>query len=298
MSSATALEAALEATDVCDKHLQELASALTMEASTSFICLQGTSTERRCRLAWLAVARSLTRTQWPPPCLTSSLMARQASEKETVSSLDAVGQLRRWSGLRLAVQCKHALPGGCEEGDDDRAQVTCLTYLPLAMLLASGYSNGRVRLWDPCARKHKIAPPPSDARGHGAGSGEGRCQTAGIKGEASSGRHLSIRDEGSSGRHLRIWPGIYVKAEEEWTEEGLTFGCIASFGAVERSQCRDGDGGGFVKVKALHSIVIPGGGAASLVVCDSESSRLSRRMDEEKPWDPTSAGTCLLAINA
>lgn len=297
LSSSAALEAALEATDVSDEHLQELASALATEAATSFLCLQATSIERRCRLAWLAVARSLTRTQWPPsPSPASSLLARQAPGREQVTSLDTVGQLRRWRGFRQAVPCKHILSGECEEGGDDRAQVTCLTYLPLAMLLASGYSNGRVRLWDPCARKHKIAPPPPYGRGYGTSSGNGRRETAGIRGKASSGLLLGIRDESSSGRHLRIWPGSYVKAAEEWTEEGLTFGCIANFGAVEKSPCRDGDGVGLVKVKALHSIVIPGGGAASLIACDPESARLALRIDDDKPWDPTSAGTFFTAL--
>ena len=94
---------------------------------------------------------------------------------------------------------------------------------------------------------------------------------------------------------MRIWPGIYVNAAEEWTEGGVTFGCIANFGAMAKVPRRDesgSDGGGFVKVKALHSIVLPGGGADSLVVCDLEGARLSRRMDEAKPWDPTSAGEC------
>lgn len=215
-------------------------------------------------------------------------------------SLDAIGQLRRWSGLRLAVPCKHILSGCCEDNDDhhddDRAQVTCLTYLPLAMLLASGYSNGRVRLWDPCARRHKISPPPPDEKYRGNGGGGGR-------------ETEEIRGGGSSGRHLRIWPGIYVKAAEEWTEDGRTFGCIANFGAVTKAPRGDenagdgrggfvevngggGGGGGCMKVKALHSIVLPGGGAASPVVCDPECARLSRKMDEEKPWDPTSAGEC------
>lgn len=58
--------------------------------------------------------------------------------------------LRRWSGLRLPVPCKHLLFG-------HDAQITCLTYLPLAMLLVSGAANGRVRLWDPCARRHRRA---------------------------------------------------------------------------------------------------------------------------------------------
>lgn len=255
-----------------------------MEAATSFLCLQATSQEKRCRLAWTAVALSLTRTQWPPAPAPSLTATPPASDSKKVTSLDAIGQLRRWSGLRLAVPCKHILSGG--EDDDNNisshAQVTCLTYLPLAMLLASGYSDGRVRLWDPCARRHKIAPPPPDGRGRG--SDEGRCRTAGIAGEG-----------GSAGRHLRIWPGIYVKAAEEWTEGGVTFGCIANFGAMAQVPRRDesgSDGGGFMKVKALHSIVLPGGGASSPVVCDSECALLSRRMDEEEPWDPTSAGEC------
>ena len=306
LSSSASLEAALEATDVSDNDLRELASALAMEAATSFLCLQATSQEKRCRLAWAAVALSLTRPQWPPQA--SSLTAIRASDSEKLTSLDAIGRLRRWGGLRLAVPCKHILSGG-EDDDDNRAQVTCLTYLPLAMLLASGYSNGRVRLWDPCARRHKIAPPPPPDE-IGRGSGKSRCETAGIRGE------------GSSGRHLRIWPGIYVKAAEEWTEEGVTFGCIASFGAVAKAPRRGenggdgktfvkvnsgdggggfvkasgGDGDGFVKVKALHSIVLPGGGTASLIVCDSECVQRSRRMDEEKPWDPTSAGECFPTV--
>lgn len=280
LSSSAALEAALEATDVSDNDLQELAGALAMEAATSFLCLQATSQEKRCRLAWAAVALSLTRTQWPPLPAPSLTAITLASDSEKVTSLDAIGRLRRWDGLRVAVPCKHILSGSEDDDDNHRAQVTCLTYLPLAMLLASGYSDGRVRLWDPCAQRHKIAPPPPNGRGHG--SGNGRSETAGVRGAG-----------GSSGRHLRIWPGVYVKAAEEWTEDGETFGCIANFGAVAKAPHRDENGGnvsGFVKVKALHSIVLPGGGATSLVVCDPECARLSRRMDEEKPWDPTSAG--------
>eukprot|EP00752_Nemacystus_decipiens_P008770 g7826.t1 len=51
-----------------------------------------------------------------------------------------------------------------------------------------------------------------------------------------------------------------------------------------------GVGSGILKVGAVDSIVFPGGGVSSLVVCDPERARAAQAMDEEQPWDPASTG--------
>lgn len=308
LSCAADLEAALEATDVSDENLRALADALAAEANMADCSFQlllrrrsasTTSTERWPRLAlWTAVARALIRPHWPSPgCFPPMAAPRQGlgpvTSIETFSMSEGVRLLRRWHGLRLPVPCKHLLStgsGGAVEGD--RAPVTCLAYLPLSMLLVSGYSDGMVRLWDPCARRHKLAPPPPAAPatrvgGRSAGSGEAR-------GRDGLGR--------GRGRHLRLFPGSYADTAEEWTEKGQTFGCVATFGAVpamttvsgKRGGVAGGDWGGFLKVGAVNSIVLPGEDVSSLVVCNPERARVAQAMDEEQPWDPASAGECVV----
>lgn len=287
LASSAALEAALEATDVSDENLRELAKALAEEAATAsssshLLRLRREhatfANDRRCGLAsWAAIARALITPLWPPSPLSMSPVSGDTSD-------GGIQLLRRWNGLRSAMSCKHLLSAGC------RTPVTCLSYLPLSMLLVSGYSDGRVRLWDPCARRHKLAPPPppqplrEQIRG-------------GLEIENRHERGMGGRGRGR-GSHLRLFPGVYAATVEEWTEQGQTFGCVATFYAVQTTTASGGqqgrhaggDGGGLLKVQAVDSIVIPGGGAASLVVCDTESARAAQAMDEDEPWDPSSAG--------
>lgn len=309
LSSPAALEAALEATEVNDENLQELADALAAEArkaDCSFELLlrrrsaNTITTVQWSRLVhWNAVARALIRSHWPPPDSTPpAAVPRQGlgSGDRTMSMGDGVRLLRRWHGLRLPVPCKHLLsagPGGAV--DAHWAPVTCLAYLPLSMLLVSGYSDGRVRLWDPCARRHKLAPPPSAAAA-------AARHTSGRRADSGQGKERGGLRRGG-GRHLRLFPGYYAKTAEEWTEKGQTFGCVATFGAVrattttsadEHDGVTGGDGGGFLKIGAVDSVVLPGGGVSSFVVCDPERVRSARAMDEEQPWDPASAGESVL----
>ncbi|CBJ33221.1 calmodulin-like myosin-light chain [Ectocarpus siliculosus] len=215
----------------------------------------------------------------------------RSREGNVLTSLDSGGgerMLPRWNGLRLPVPCKHLLSsgrserGGTHSGDGNRSPVTCLTYLPLSMLLVSGHSDGRVRVWDPCDRRHKLAPPPPQS----------------LRALGSEDRETQSRKGGRrSGRHHRLFPGSYATTAEEWTEKGRTFSCVATFGAVpakaNTTERRGGAAGkngrgGFLKIRELNSIVLPGGGAASLIVPDPESVRAARAMDEEEPWDPAS----------
>lgn len=287
LASSAALEAALEATDVSDDKLRDLARALVQEATTAFSSshLLGLRREhaaafandRRCCLAsWTAVARAMTTLLWPPPPLSMSPASGDNSD-------GGVQLLRRWNGLRSPVPCKHLITAGCG------SPVTCLSYLPLSMLLVSGYADGRVRLWDPCARRHKLAPPPPPPL-HAQGRG-------GIENQS----HYGTRERGRGrdrARHLRLSPGVYAATAEEWTERGQTFGCVATFFAVPLTKASGGpqggdpggDGGRSLPVQAVDSIVIPGGGGVSLVVCDTESMRAAQAMDEDEPWDPSSAG--------
>lgn len=313
ISSPAALEAAFEATDVSDENLRALANVLAATANVADCSFQlaarrgstsATSAEQGCRLAhWTAIARALILSRWPPPgSIPPMAVPRQGlgpvTSDDTLSVSDSVRLLRRWHGLRLPVPCKYLLAvdsGGSAGGE--RASVTCLAYLPLSMLLVSGYSDGKVRLWDPCARKHKLAPPPpppaapaTRAGGWTAGGDENR-------GRGGLGRRR--------GRHLRLFPGSYAETAEEWTEKGQTFGCVATFYAARaaaattttaagtRGGVAGGDGGGLLKVGAVDSIVVPGGGVSSLVVCNPESARDAQAMDEEQPWDPASAGECV-----
>lgn len=314
LSSPAALEAALEATDVSNESLRDLAAALAAEANSgscsSHLLLRrrrpekNDTNERRPHLVhWTAIARACAQPHWPPPpAIPAAAGAGQGSGPgggDFSTSLDShhgdgIRLLRRWMGLRLPVPCKHLLTAGCGGGHGvEPAPVTCLTYLPLAMLLVSGHSDGRVRLWDPCARKHKLAPPPPPTRVRYSGGSTGESRKWG---EDSGGR------ERDRGRHQRLHPGHYAETKEEWTEKGKTFGCVAIFGAVraaETSGGRQGGGAGggggrFLKVQAVDSIVLPGGSAASLVVCDPEGARAARAIDRELPWDPASAGECMV----
>ncbi|CAM9744831.1 unnamed protein product [Scytosiphon promiscuus] len=287
LASPAALEAALGATDVSDENLRGLARALAEEATTAFSSCQllrlrpehATLADNRrgVLMAWTAIARALVTPLWPPPPLSDSWVSGN-------NSGGGIQLLHRWNGLRSPVPCKHLLSAGC------RTPVTCLSYLPLSMLLISGYSDGRVRLWDPCARRHKLAPPPPPpplrAQGRGGLEGQSRYR----KSDGGRGR--------GGGRHLRLFPGVYAATAEEWTEKGETFGCVATFYAVPRTKASGGhqdgsaggEGGGLLRVQALDSIVIPGGGATSLVVCDTESVRAAQAMDGDEPWDPSAAG--------
>ncbi|CAM9542999.1 unnamed protein product, partial [Ectocarpus sp. 12 AP-2014] len=300
LASPAALEAALEAMDVSDEDLQELADALAVEAHTASAssCLlqqrdeNATANKRRRRLApWAAIARALIHPRcWPPPSSMVNMDTR-SREGNVLTSFDNGGGdrlLRQWNGLRLPVPCKHLLSsgrserGGTHGGDGNRSPVTCLTYLPLSMLLVSGHSDGRVRLWDPCDRRHKLAPPPPQSL----------CALG------CEDRETQSRKEGPrSGRHHRLFPGWYAATAEEWTEKGRTFSCVATFGAVpvttNTTERRGGAAGkngrgSFLKIRELNSIVLPGGGAASLIVPDPERVRAARAMDEEEPWDPAS----------
>lgn len=299
LSSPAALEDALEAMDVSDEDLRELADALAVEAHTASAssCLLQQRDEittankrRRCVAPWTAIARALIRPHWPPLSSMVKLDTR-SGEGNVLTSFDnggGVRLLRRWHGLRLPVPCKHLLSsgrserGGTHGGDGNRSPVTCLTYLPLSMLLVSGHSDGRVRLWDPCDRRHKLAPPPPQS----------------LRALGSEDRETQSRKEGRrSGRHHRLFPGSYAATPEEWTEKGRTFSCVASFGAVPvTTNTTEGRGGttgkngrgGFLKIREINSIVLPGGSAASLIVPDPESVRAARAMDEEEPWDPAS----------
>lgn len=285
LSSSAALESALEAADMSNDEISGLAAALATLAAASYSHLMMPSAaarQSRCRVAWNAVARALTRPQWPPPPSPVVSSARDGGN----TAVDASLHLRGWSGLKLPVPCKQLLSGagGLKDG---AAQVTCLTYLPLAMLLASGHADGQVRLWDPCARKHKLAPSPPP-RG-GVGERNHRYSSTGEYGRSGLG-------EGKD-RHLRIWPGNYIDTAEEWTENGQTFGCVAEFGAVTTrggnavgSESDGVGGGGILKVSALDAITIPGGNGVSLAVCDIEGARGARAMDEQEPWDPASTG--------
>ncbi|CAM9419601.1 unnamed protein product, partial [Hapterophycus canaliculatus] len=85
---------------------------------------------------WTAIARALITPLWPPPPPLSM------SPVSSNSSDGGIQLLRKWNGLRSPMPCKHLLLAGC------RTPVTCLGYLPLSMLLVSGYSDGIVRLWD------------------------------------------------------------------------------------------------------------------------------------------------------
>lgn len=213
-----------------------------------------TTTEQWSRLVhWTVVARALVRQHRPSP----DYMPPRAvpshgfgPDDSTLSLSDGVRTLRRWHRLRLPVPCKHLLSAGSGGTvDGDRAPVTCLAYLPLSMLLVSGYSDGRVRLWDPCARRHKLAPPPSPP------SAAPAKHTGGRRAGSHKGRGGGDLGRGRS-RHLRLFPGSYAETAEEWTENGQTFGCVATFGAVRAAMTsagkRDGfageDGGGFLKV--------------------------------------------------
>lgn len=308
ISSPAALEAALEATDVSDENLRELADALASVANMASCSFQllvrrrsasTTTTEQWSRLVhWTAIARALIRPHWPSAdCIPPTAVPRQGlgPGNKTLSMSDGVRLLRRWHGLRLPVPCKHLLsagPGGAK--DNSRAPVTSLAYLPLSMLLVSGYSDGRVRLWDPCARRHKLAPPPPPPPPPAIHTGGRKTGSREDRGRGGLGR--------GRGRHLRLFPGSYAETAEEWTAKGQTFGCVATFGAVramttsagKRGGVAGGEGGGFLKVEAVDSIILPGGGVSSLVVCDPERVRVARAMDEEQPWDPASAGECVV----
>lgn len=314
LSTPADLEAALEASEISDVDLEGLAAALTAIAKASYNRFRRSATrtrEARRRTAWAALTRALIR-PWRlrPPMSSTGRNSRGVNLESRESSL------REWNGLRLPLKCKRLLlPGGDSGGD---VQVTSLTYLPLAMLLASGYADGKVRLWDPCARRHKLAPPPPLPAG--------KRQRGGL---IDGGESVSLGEwrrqggEGNGrGRHLRICPGTYVDTPEEWTTTGQTFGCVAVFGAVsltagfngygdsDGSKRGGGDGGGgsdrSMKICAIDAIVVPGdgggggfscggGGDSSLIVCDAEGARVAREMDDELPWDPASTGeiSCL-----
>lgn len=308
-----------------DEKLRDLADALAREANTTSCSSQllllhrrtaytTNTTERQGRMIpWNAVARASIRPQWPPP-LSVPLTAASAEPEvgpgkgkllTCFGNGGGIRLLRRWNGLRMPVPCKHLLSAGCGGGgsggsggggvhvkDRNHAPVTCLTYLPLAMLLVSGYADGRVRLWDPCARRHKLAPPPPPSLG--TECGRDRREKSGEGSRGASGQYRG------RGKHLRLSPGSYAKAAEEWTEKGQTFGCVATFGAVPTTALtpggkRDGGGaggdvGGFLRVRAVDSVVFSGVCATSLVVCDPELVRVAQAMDAEEPWNPASAG--------
>lgn len=304
LSSSAALEAALEASEMSDEELRVLAEALATTATASYRRQRLVSTERRCRSAWNATARAIIRRRWPQPPPPSLQMREESFQKDITNLNEGYQELRRWDRLRLQIPCKHLLvtggTGSDERPDGRRAQVTSLTYLPIAMVLASGYSDGKIRLWDPCDRRRKLAPPPQTINKayHGiAHEDEGGDTGAG--GNTAGGE---VRQRWR--RHLRVWPGTYVENAEEWTGTGHTFGCIASFDAGEAGTSMQEDEnahsrgsrsgsvnrGGFAKVRALNAIVLPGGGISSLLVCNPTDARAAQVLDEEEPWDPTSAG--------
>lgn len=288
LMSYTSLDAALDAAEVTDGDLHSLTAALVEIWITSFFRIQPSSAaaaERRGRVAWVAVAGALVH----PEKLTPKIQGSSVSEVMNTGGGQNQLQLRQWDSLRLSIPCKFLL--STDRGSNGGlTQVTSLEYLPLAMLLATGHSDGRVRLWDPCARKHKLAPPSPQYNGK-------RRSSSPYDGEEESG---GGRPGDFGHRHLRIWPGTYAETTEEWTQTGHTFGCVAEFNAAAsttappkattRGRAGRGVGPGN-SVRALHTIVIPGGGGPSLVVCNAEEANVARILDEEKELcDPASVG--------
>lgn len=288
--SYSSLDAALDAAEVTNGDLHSLTAALVEIWITSFFRIQPSSAaaaERRGRVAWAAVAGALVH----PEKLTPKIQGSSVSEVTSTGGGQHQLQLRQWKNLRLSIPCKFLL--STDRGSNGGlTQVTSLEYLPLVMLLATGHSDGRVRLWDPCARRHKLAPPSPqyDAK---------RLSSSPYDdGEESGGG----RPGGISDRHLRIWPGTYADTAEEWTKTGNTFGCVAEFNAAAsvmatppppKAQTRGHAGRGVGPgnaVRALHTIVIPGGGGPSLVVCNVEEAHVARILDEEEQCDPASVG--------
>ena len=287
LSSPITLDAALDAAEVTDNGLCKLSGALATVWKSSFsriYSLSAAAAERRSRIAWSEVARALVRPQWSAPAMSGARDEMTAGRDGRKSKF----QLFQWRKLRLLIPCKFRLSYG------GVAQVTSLEYMPLAMLLATGHSDGRVRLWDPCARKHRLAPPPLHYGG--------KQFTSSYEDEPEGG--IGGRSCNTTQPHGRIWPGFYTNAAEEWTKTGRTFDLVAEFDAatsatVQKSQSEgraDASSGpsGSVRVSALSAIVIPGGGGGpSLIVCDIDGVHAARTLDkEEQHWNMASSGEC------
>lgn len=280
LPTVAALDVALETSYVADIELEALATELAQISAASFRRQQLVAPERRYRAAWGALVRAVMRPdRWLPSLSSRSLSAALISGGEGMGNgtKRIIAELQRWTRLRSPIPCKHLLVG-------HEAAITSLAYLSLSMLLASGAADGRVRLWDPCARKHKLAPPPV------APAPLARCA-----GGAEGRRNMST----------------CLEAPEEWTQTGETFGCIADFSALPSTDpsgpvgkravksrgnvVADGEGDGIghrmsMKVSAMDVILIPGGGLRSLVVCDADGVRKAKGLDEGEPCDLASAG--------
>lgn len=303
ISTAAALDSALEASDVSNDDLYALATTLAQIAKASFDRQHSASPDKQHRTAWAAVTRAVMRPErWlpTPPSRSQTVLLSGGRTCRTKGQITA--ELRKWTGLRRPIPCKYLLRHD--------TQVTSLSYLPLAMLVASGTADGRVRLWDPCARRHKLAPSPTAPVRHGTFSGDDFDAVDSASDLQPQCTMYSRRTVDH--RHLRTWPGVYVETPEEWTETGKPFGCVAEFSAVpwsdstntggrreERSVRNAADGRQDdnsrrrrpVKITMMDVVAIPGGDSRSLVVCDANGARTAKQMDKEEPWDPASAGT-------
>lgn len=309
VSTAAALEAALEASGVSSDDLDTLATTLHQIASNALDRQHLASPDKQHRTAWAAIGRTAMHPEkWlPTPSTTISTSDDRTIYRSTTSKI--IAELRKWNGLNRPIPCKHVLRHD--------APVTSLAYLPLAMLVASGAADGKVRLWDPCARRHKLAPPPVLRARHEIAAdfdtnGFDHGLVKHLRSEFPPG---SSPDEVNT-RHLRIWPGEYLETPEQWTQTGRTFCCVAEFSVAEsspdpasgvprqreqgvRAHVADDGGDGNIggrrlamKIATMDAIAIPGGGhLRSLVVCDADGARTARQMDKEEPWDLASAGT-------
>lgn len=289
LSTSATLDGALETSRVGDQELQALAGALAARATATLDYCQRASQEMRHRKVWAAVARAV---QQPQRYL------HLASLPETTTGsarfTPCLKKLDGWPSLRLPIPCKKILLG-------HHAQVTSVSYMPLSMLLVSGAANGEVRLWDPCARPQKLAPPLTPPCRSPLVDERDECYQPYGQGDAA----------GAYNRYLRKWPGIYLETPEEWTKTGQTFGCVAEFtvgrpyssnrSTVQAREKRsDGstlhgkdDGNNRnqrTRVNAIDGFVMQGGLVGSSVVCDEDGSRKARELDTEEPWDPSSAG--------
>lgn len=274
ISTAAALDAALEASRLGDEELRALSSVLDAQARAAHGRHERSESRGKARRkAWAAFARVIQQ-----PQRGSNLSATLKASFGSGGSMRSIGDLRRWIGLRLPVPCRKLLLG-------HDAAVTCLSYLPLSMLLVSGAADGKVRLWDPCARRHRLSPPPIPSP---------RCYSA-EEGNIPRQTRRQTDQRESSNRHLRRWPGIYEDASEEWTSTGEAFGCVEEFFLGRK--LHSGDGGKSEhrrrSVKAIDTVVIPGGPVGSLIVCDKDSTREAGDMDRERPWEPAVQGTGL-----
>lgn len=302
ISTAVALDSVLEASAVSDDELHLLATTMAQIAKVSFDRQHSASPDMQHRAAWTAVARAAMRPErWfpTPPYRSQKILLSDGRTNRTKGHI--IAELRKWTGLRRPIPCKYILRHD--------VQVTSLSYLPLAMLVLSGAADGKVRLWDPCARRHKLAPFPIVPVHHGTFSGDG---VGGVDSADHESQFLMYSRETVDRRHLRTWPGEYVENPEEWTQTGKKFRCIAEFSTVRYSDFTEADGGqkesavgnatdgrhdGDVKrrrpmkVTRIDAVAIPGGDSRSLVVCDADGVRTARQFDKEKPWDPASAGT-------